>query len=335
MLKRGSLIRRISRLAVCALLTAALLPAGCGEPEQTAEPPGPQQTETRGLSVREGALVDGTGAAVQLRGMSTHGIAWFPQYANANAFRFVKEAGGNVIRVAMYTDTENGYLARPEENLLLVRKAVEDALALGLYVIVDWHILSDGDPMAHLTEAITFFDAVASSYRDEPSLLYEICNEPNGVSWERICEYAYAIVPVIRQYAPKAVIIVGTPEYSSGVEEAIKAPLPMDDLMYAYHFYAGEKSGWRGLSRAVEQKFPVFVSEWGVGLNGGTPAAEDGAQFVRMLNEAGVSWCAWSLCNKDEPYSMLRPECGRYGGFLDEDLSPAGLVYRDALGGIR
>ena len=80
--------------------------------------------EVSPLSVEKGKITDASGSEVVLRGVSTHGIAWFPQYVNANAFRSVKEAGGNVVRVAMYTDTDGGYLADPEGNTLLVRQAI-------------------------------------------------------------------------------------------------------------------------------------------------------------------------------------------------------------------
>ena len=94
------------------LLAMVFLTFGCAE----------QKTESDGVSahgqltVRDGELTDASGRRFQLRGMSTHGIAWYPQYINAGSFQSVKDAGGNVMRVAMYTDTENGYLAEPETN---------------------------------------------------------------------------------------------------------------------------------------------------------------------------------------------------------------------------
>ena len=284
------------------------------------------------LWTKDGKLVDDKGKPVTLRGVSTHGIGWFPQYINANAFLSVKKNGGNVIRAAMYTDTDTGYLHDPHTSMLLMEQAVENAVALDMYVIADWHILSDGDPNAHLAEAITFFDALASKYRDCPNLIYEICNEPNGVDWEAIKNYAYAIVPVIRQYSAKALIIVGTPGYSYDIEIASKDPLPMEGIMYSFHYYTGEKERFDGLDEAVKSGLPVFVSEWGMGLDkDGNHALDEGREFAKMLNEKGLSWCAWSLCNKDECYSLLSPDCTKLGAFTEDDLSDAGLVVWDAM----
>lgn len=46
------------------------------------------------LAVTDGQLVDSNGKDVQLRGMSTHGIAWYPEFIAEGAFSAVKSAGG-------------------------------------------------------------------------------------------------------------------------------------------------------------------------------------------------------------------------------------------------
>ncbi len=286
------------------------------------------------LRVEQGSLTDENGSTFQLRGMSTHGIGWYPDYINAGAMDFIRSKGGNVMRIAMYTQADSGYLSDPERSISLVRQAIENARAMNIYVIIDWHILDDGDPNSHLDSAITFFDAIASSYPDDPAILYELCNEPNGVGWEAIERYVYAVCPVIRQYSPNAVLIVGTPLYSTEPAAAMNEPLPMENLLYSFHYYAGAHSNYSGLQRALEEHFPVMVSEWGVDRNSsGLPALDEGREFLRYLNDNGVSWCAWSLCNKDEVYSVLRPDCGKLSGWQDNDLTAVGSLIFSAMGG--
>ena len=61
------------------------------------------------LSVKGTKLVDSSGSQVQLRGVSTHGLAWYPDYVNEACFRQLKEEWGiNVIRLAMYTAEYGG-----------------------------------------------------------------------------------------------------------------------------------------------------------------------------------------------------------------------------------
>ncbi len=56
------------------------------------------------LRVDNTRLVDENGQAVQLKGISTHGLAWFPDYINEACFRQLREEwNANVIRLAMYT----------------------------------------------------------------------------------------------------------------------------------------------------------------------------------------------------------------------------------------
>lgn len=111
------------------------------------------------LHVENGKLTGADGNTVQLYGMSTHGIAWFPQYINYDSFRTLRDDWNtNCIRLAMYTAEYGGYCAGGDKEQLkqLVRDGVSYATELGMYVIVDWHILSDCDPNQNKDEAIAF-----------------------------------------------------------------------------------------------------------------------------------------------------------------------------------
>lgn len=282
----------------------------------------------------EGRLVDENGEDFQLRGMSTHGIGWYPNYINAGAMKSVSEYGGNVMRIAMYTEADSGYLSDPERSMNIVLQAIENAKAMDMYVIIDWHILDDGDPNKYLDKAITFFDAVASRYPDDPAIIYEVCNEPNHVAWNDIKKYAYSICPVIRQYSPRAVIILGTPDYSFDLDSPLNEPFEQENILYAFHFYAGLHKDFSILKRAEESELPVIVSEWGVGKNAdGELLLDMGGSFVSYLNENGISWCAWSLCNKDEPYSVIRPDCNKLSGWQESDLTETGKLVFEKMEG--
>ena len=309
------------------------------ETKAETEPLGTGEEAAYGVSGNGQLKVDGDrllnkkGEPFQLKGVSTHGIAWFPQYVNADAFKWVKDSGGNVVRIAMYTATYNGCFNDPEGNMQLVCRGIDDAKALDMYVIVDWHILEDGDPNTGTDRAVTFFESVAKRYAGDPAVIYEICNEPNGVGWEAVKNYANAVIPVIRQYSPDALILVGSPDYSKEAFRAAEDPLTYENLMYTYHYYAGEHADYSLLEKAVDAGVPVFVSEWGIGDAGGRQEAlEQAREFADMLNEKGISWCVWSLCNKDEPYSLLKPDCTKTGDFEEGDLSDAGLLIMEKLG---
>lgn len=239
-------------------LSAALLAlTSCAREQQP-----PVEAPVPALRVSNGLLVDEGGHCVALRGMSSHGLGWYPRYINAASMQTLKEYGANVIRLALYSETKAGYLEEPY-SLDMLYIGIENAIAEDLYVIVDWHILGDGNPLTHVEAAEEFFSQVSGRYAGVHNVLYEICNEPNGdTSWEDITDYANRIIPVIRENTPDAVILVGTPKYSTRIQEAMQNPLPYENLMYSYHKYVDVSPGGKApslywLEKAIEAGLDV------------------------------------------------------------------------------
>ena len=172
------------------------------------------------LHVKGTKLVDKKGHEVQLRGVSTHGLSWYPQYVNDKCFAQLHDKwGANVVRLAMYTEEYNGYCSGDAKNRSdlkkLIKKGVKLAKKHKMYVIVDWHILSDGNPNSHKKEAKAFFKEMSKELKGYNNVIYEICNEPNnGTSWKEIKSYAKSVISTIRENDKKAVIVVGTPTWS-------------------------------------------------------------------------------------------------------------------------
>lgn len=274
-------------------------------------------------------LCNEKGEAVVLRGMSTHGMQWYGQYANSRSIRNTAEFGANLFRVAMYTG-EGGYLSSPDSMKKKVINAVDAAIANDLYVIIDWHILSDGSPMSHVEEAKAFFGEMAARYGDSPAVLYEICNEPNGnVTWEGdVKPYAQAVIPVIRERAPKSVILVGSPTWSQDIHLAARSPLEGENLMYTLHFYAGTHGAdlRRRIDDVLAAGLPVFVSEWGTSRADGSGGVflKEAGEWLDFLRERGISWANWSLCDKNETSAALRPGASPDSAWSEADLSESG-----------
>lgn len=291
------------------------------------------------LQVAGTQLVDDTGAPVQLRGISTHGLAWFPQYVNSVLFRELHEDwGANVVRLALYTQEYGGWCEGGERQGLwqLLEDGIDYATDAGMYVIVDWHILSDGDPNTNLGDAKVFFEDVSKAYADRTNVLYEICNEPNGATtWADVKRYAEAIIPLIRKNDPDAVVIVGTPTWSQDVDVAAGDPLDFDNVMYSLHFYAASHGAdiRAKAQSALDAGLPLFVSEFGICDASGNGAIDEAAaqEWMDFLNAHGVSYVMWSLSNKDESSAALLPSCDKVFGFEDADLSQAGTWLRTQL----
>ena len=289
------------------------------------------------LHVENGKLTDADGNTVQLYGMSTHGIAWFPQYINYDSFRTLRDDWNtNCIRLAMYTAEYGGYCAGGDKEQLkqLVRDGVSYATELGMYVIVDWHILSDCDPNQNKDEAIAFFREMSEAFADNDNVLYEICNEPNsGTSWDSIKSYAEEVIPVIREQKPDAVILVGTPTWSQEIDKAAASPLTFDNVMYTLHFYAGtHKDDLRNrLETCAQDNLPVFVSEFGMcdASGNGANDFDSTTKWLDLLNKYQISFCCWNLANKDESSSVFKAASTALSDWTDEDFNESGRWIRD------
>lgn len=304
------------------------------ENEVAKEPDGETALAAYGrLSVKGTNLVDSTGKTVQLTGVSTHGLSWFPEYVNKDAFSSLRDTFGvNLIRLAMYTDENGGYCTDGDKNKLeqLIDQAVKDTRELGMYVIIDWHVLHDLNPKKYQKEAEKFFDNMSARYADYDNVIYEICNEPNGgTSWADVKAYAEDIIPVIRKNAKDAVIIVGTPTWCQDVDVAAKDPITgYDNLLYAVHFYAAtHKDDIRNKTKqAIEAGLPVIISEFSIcdaSGNGGIDY-DSAAAWMELADKYHLSFAGWSLCNKAETASLLTPNCTKTSGFTEEDLSESG-----------
>lgn len=308
----------------------------------------PQQASAdyNGVSVHGALHVDGTllkgenDETVVLRGMSSHGIVWFPRYLNGATMEALHRRGANVQRLAMYTDGHEGYVEEPELSLNYLYMGIESALAADMYVIVDWHILEDGDPNQYQEEAVAFFQEITSHYGNNPALIYEICNEPNGdTTWDDVVRYANQVIPVIRQNAPDALVLVGTPQYCTDFTGPIAEPLAFENVMYTLHRYIDtsedEPCDNELIASALNANLPIFVSEWGTGGDqmqdeGKTTTSgdyqENALPFLEFMEENHISWTAWSLCNKDEAHSVIRSDCDELSQWEDEDLTPFGRM---------
>lgn len=310
-------------------------------PKAPSDPKGTTPVSQHGqLSVKNGQLVDKNGKGYQLRGMSTHGLTWFPEFVNESAFKTLRDDWNtNVVRLAMYVDEwGNGqcYMGNKGGSLELLEKGVDICIKLDMYVIIDWHVLNPGDPSKYTNEAKSFFETVSKRYAKYPNVIYEICNEPNGgASWSgNIKPYAEKIIPVIRKNAPNSVIIVGTPTWSQEIDKPLSDPLSYKNVMYAFHFYAATHAGLRSnVENCVAQGLPVFVSEFGTcdASGGGANDFNETQKWLSYFDKQGISYCNWSICNKDETCSVLRPGTSANGNWSESNLTENGKWIRNWL----
>ncbi len=287
-------------------------------------------------------LCDENGNPVQLRGMSTHGIQWFDHcLTDSSLDALAHDWQADIIRLSMYIQ-EDGYETNPRGFTDRMHQLIDMATARGLYVIVDWHILTPGDPHYNLDRAKTFFAEIAQRHAGKENVLYEIANEPNGVSWASIKSYAEEVIPVIRQRDPDSVVIVGTPGWSSlgvsegsGPAEIAADPVDAGNVMYAFHFYAAShRDDYLDALRSAAQMFPVFVTEFGTEsyTGDGTNDYVMAERYLDLMKQEKIGWTKWNYSDDFRAGAVFQPgTCAAGGPWNGSSLKSAGQWARDQL----
>lgn len=304
------------------------------------------------LSVSGTNIVNSEGEVIQLKGMSTYALNMCPDTVNEEFVKTLAEDWGiDVLRIAMTTrGNSDDYSTDPDKYFNMVCEIIDLCIAQGIYVIVDWHILYDGDPNEFRSESVDFFSRISAIYGENPNILYEICNEPNGttfeddsvpVTWEgSIKPYAEEVIAAIRENDPDNIIIVGTSTWSQDVDIASEDPLDGDNICYTCHFYAGSHGQELRdkIITANENGICVFVTEWGTTNDSGkgTVYVEESQEWLDFLEERNICWCNWSIggsnaesSNALKFQSSILTVSEKYEGhWPDEFLSTSGMFVR-------
>ena len=289
------------------------------------------------LKVNGTNIVDRNGKIVRLKGVSSHGINWdvgYP-YITEKTFKTLRDKWKvNTVRLAMYTQEYNGYCvtdaASRKKLLNTIDTGVKAAKKLGMYVIIDWHVLNDQTPLKYQAKAKTFFNEMSKKYASYGNVIYEICNEPNGgTTWSDIKKYAKKVIPVIRKNDKNGIIIVGTPTWSQDVDVAAKSPIKgYKNIMYSIHFYAATHGdSYRDkLKTAHKMGLPVICTEFGTCDSSGNGNYDftSADKWIKLMDSYKMGYDCWSLSNKSESASLLNASCKKISGFTSKDLSGQG-----------
>jgi aryl-phospho-beta-D-glucosidase BglC (GH1 family) len=292
------------------------------------------------LKVAGTKLTNQNGYPVQLRGMSSHGIQWYNQcLTDASLDAVAYDWGADVFRISMYIQ-EGGYETNPTYYTNLVKTLVNKVTARGMYALIDFHMLTPGDPNYNTSRAITFFTEMANTFRNNNNILYEICNEPNGgVTWNTIKSYADQVIPVIRAIDNDAPIIVGTRAWSSlglsegsTAQEILNNPLNYSNILYTFHFYAKDhRDSYLSHLDWASDRLPIFVTEFGT-----QEASGDGAndltmsqRYMDLMRTKKISWANWNFSDDFRSGAVWTSGTCSGSNWTTSRLKEAGLFIRN------
>jgi hypothetical protein len=224
----------------------------------------------------------------------------------------------------------------------LLRPAVDYATRKGLYVIIDFHEISNVTERKD-AETLAFWRYMARQFDDYPNVIYEVFNEPIRVDncefadscWAPFKALADRWVALIRQAAPDTLVLVGGPSWSQVIGPAAQNPIADTNVAYVGHiypFHMGSPFVETQIRRAAAVH-PVILTEWGYGFDA-TDRTLDKEPYVSvvkaMADELGMGFTAW-VADHDWGPPMFTDESGTaltdFGQFardwLAEGLAPA------------
>jgi endoglucanase len=281
------------------------------------------------IGVHGNRLVDRQGEAVRLLGTSRsgseyscqQGYGFFDGPSDAASVRTMKSWRINSVRLPLNETCWLG-INRIDAGLggdayrAAIRAYVNRLERAGLYVVLDLHVAAPGIhqatgiiPMADADHAPDFWRSVASAYRDDRAVLFDLYNEPHDVGWacwEHGCEidaphvgrYRAAgmteLVEAVRSTGAEQPLLLGGIAYARRLDRWL-AHLPPDPIRaevasnHTYDFAACYSACRSDLTR-IAAIHPVVTGEMGEG-----DCRHDYIDpYMRWADRHRVSYLAWA-----------------------------------------
>ncbi len=286
------------------------------------------------LSVKGRFLVNEKGRKVALHGVSFGWHNWWHRYFNEGSVATVaNDWKASIVRCSIGLDLDSlCYDKNPQLAYATVDRMVKAAVDNGIYILIDFHSHENNLPLAK-----EFFTYVGKKYGSLPNVLFEIWNEPLEVQWSETKAYSEELLPIIRKYAPKSVVVIPTPRWDQEVDKAADDPITdFDNLVYSLHYYAATHTDMyrRKALYAIEKGLPLFMSECAAMVHTGDGVLDMASwdEWMKLAADNNISWIAWSISDKVETCSMLKPGTVADGSkWTDSDLKPWALIVRQYL----
>jgi hypothetical protein len=265
------------------------------------------------LKVVGNRLQNAAGDEVWLQGSNVPSMEWNPRGENVLKSTQVvtDEWNANVVRLPV--KEEYWFGSQGDDYKKLINDVVVMAANRGAYTVLDLHRYRS--PRA---EHADFWKEAATIYKNHPTVIFDLMNEPHGTSWEvwrnggfveekakdgdedaflSEIEKKYnargfesigmqALVDTVRATGARNIVVVGGLDYAYDLSGILNG-YAVDDhdgngVMYSTHVYPW-KSEWQKSFLDVAEKYPILVGEVGA----------DAKKMTFMPLEQQEDWETW------------------------------------------
>ena len=275
-----------------------------------------------------------TGDPILLRGLNRSGLEYSEpdeqgflsaaEISRAEIQTIVRQWGANIIRLPFNQDwVLNGRGAwTADAYQRALDQVIRWASGFGAYTLLDLQWLDaeriyggNRNFVAPLPnrESIELWNLLATRYRGEPAVLYDIFNEPHDrlpddpyplnrkdgtaypaglyrVTMAEWQPWARKLIAVIRDVNPDSLIFVSGTDWGYDLRGM---PMDVPNLVYSTHVYPTRGSDWQGAFGHLANRVPVFAGEWG----GAESDLKWGQKLAGYFDSLQVGWTAWSWHN--------------------------------------
>jgi len=253
----------------------------------------------------------------------------------------MRSYGANVVRWAV---SEGYWLSNhPQFNRnyqAYIDRAVQWTLQSGMDVMIDLHW--SGNPAAQQPmasrQSITFWQEVARKYAGDGRVIFELYNEPNGVSAQvwRNGDGQFAgmqqMYDAVRAAGANNLVLVGGLDFAYDLDNLLPGmALTGTNIAYVTHPYRFKNPAPPAGYDAASATFPIVATEFGDAAAGGIGRDScDTATYSNSIADftrRGMGWTAWAW--------VVAPERCAFPALLEGwggAATPPGQVVFNALG---
>lgn len=269
----------------------------------------------------EGNRFVAEGEPITLRGASIadpYHIDTVDDYYSREVFEELRDWNANVVRVPVHP----GYWKdEPDYAEKYLDSAVSWGKDLGLYVIIDWHVIGNPltgeaqatdwyqgdnppvyDPSVELAE--NFWMDISKRYSEEEHVIFEIFNEPASLtgsrSWTSLSEEFNSIIDGVRTNAPETLVLVSGWGWTSDLVGYGSYPIEDNNIAYVGHYYPplGSWESYDSNFGFLGEENPLIVTEWGYSTTDREAhyygsREKFGKEFLMYMENRNISWVAW------------------------------------------
>jgi aryl-phospho-beta-D-glucosidase BglC (GH1 family) len=225
--------------------------------------------------------------------------AWNNGPAQESYFDAYLSAGFTNIRVPVRWDQHTGESSPYTVDPIWmdrVEQVVDWGLSRGLYITLnghheDWLKNDYSNPTLQARYDSIWTQIMERFQNKSDKLLFEIINEPNGMTVAEVDDLNARILGIIRITNPTRIVIYGGNIYSNS-NELINAAIPIDDYVIGYYHaydpwpFAGQSMGTWGTANDYQQLTNKFqsVKNWSTDNNIAIHLSEFGAKVSNDFN---------------------------------------------------